>query len=107
MHHSYRFTTNKHKDFFSFSRNTFQVRDELSHIVYGSAMPKGLIEPRCSVEVPILIQVTELEEQEVTGYFSIFGLEDQPLVRRLSLCFYFNILNSLIKLYLFKFQIHF
>jgi len=48
--------------------------------VYGSAMPKGLIEPRATVEVPILIQVTELDEQEVTAYISIFGDQDQHLV---------------------------
>ena len=57
-----------------------QIRDELSCIVYGSAMPKGLIEPRSTVEVPVLMQVTELDEQEVTAYISIFGDQDQHLV---------------------------
>ena len=58
----------------------FQVKEELSLIAFGSPMPKGLIKPRSLVEVPIIMQVTELDEQEVTAYFSIFGNEDQSLV---------------------------
>ena len=59
-----------------------QVRDELSFIIYGSSMSKGLIEPRGTVEVPILMQVTELEEQEVTAYISVFGNMEQALVSK-------------------------
>ena len=60
----------------------------MSSIVYGSAMPKGLIEPHGTVEVPILIQVTELEEQEVTAYFSIFGNTAYKLVCLLNILRY-------------------
>ncbi|XP_076808093.1 hydrocephalus-inducing protein homolog isoform X2 [Clavelina lepadiformis] len=56
-----------------------QVREDLTAIMFGSSAPKGLIEPHSMVEVPILIQVLELDEQETTAYFTIFGSPDQPL----------------------------
>ncbi|XP_077975805.1 hydrocephalus-inducing protein homolog isoform X2 [Styela clava] len=58
-----------------------QVREELSTIVYGSPRPKGILEPRAVVDVPLLIQVHELEDHEVTALFSIFGsTETLPVV---------------------------
>lgn len=53
-----------------------QVREELTTIVYGSPKPKGILEPRSTVEVPLLMQIHELADHEVTASFSIFGSDD-------------------------------
>ena len=54
-----------------------QTREELTTIVYGSPKPKGILEPRSTVEVPLLIQVHELGDHEVAAQFSIFGNKEQ------------------------------
>uniref|UniRef100_H2YKD6 Uncharacterized protein n=1 Tax=Ciona savignyi TaxID=51511 RepID=H2YKD6_CIOSA len=56
-----------------------QIREELTSVVYGSSTPRGLIEPHSEVDVSILIQAQDLDEQEVTAQFSIFGSPDPPL----------------------------
>uniref|UniRef100_H2XZ27 Hydin adenylate kinase-like domain-containing protein n=1 Tax=Ciona intestinalis TaxID=7719 RepID=H2XZ27_CIOIN len=61
-----------------------QVREELTTVVYGSSATKGLIEPHSEVNVPILIQAQDVDDQEVTAYFSIFGSPEPPLVCFLS-----------------------
>ena len=49
-------------------------------MLYGSSAAKGLIEPRSVVEVPMLVTVQELDEQETTACFSVFGSPEPPLV---------------------------
>ena len=87
------FSTYRCFDFVLIFVSTLKVVEELTALTYGSSVPRGLIEPHSSVDVPILVQVHEVGEQEATAHFSVFGSSDPAMVSQdglevLKLCWY-------------------
>ncbi|XP_046359897.2 hydrocephalus-inducing protein homolog isoform X3 [Haliotis rufescens] len=48
-------------------------------ILYHSPQTKGIIPPHCVMEVPLLVEVQALEEQDIPVYIRIFGSQEPPL----------------------------